>query len=1017
MSETKAAMTLQQQLEAAVDINAFREVLKESLAGLGGAVPECEYEDVIIDNGYDTAEAMETLTWVELTKIGIRRGHAERVLKLLAPFAARDGEDSDDAESLAKARPFGMAWPTSGAGRMPTPSQLDDWGVFLVSHIRIYRRVLSQRVAAVLHEPWADLPGSYVHGSLEDAWLSQILGTPGGVSMPAIMMEFVRGALKAGHGMRVLHTICRQVKSNTDDAITMLKDKVRKPTACTKGQFLSIRMCEMDQSRLDVEAAGYDLDANDLKSGYKNLVAELAGVVLVISNLERDHRKTAGGVSVEELVEVLKYEGTRLAVKYAQDKENATAHGAAVPARTDFQGGDDTLPVCPGWRFKGECLHGSGMDTCSERHSHPPELRSSAPPPSCHSWRRNGSCVYADKCAFEHAGVKGECAGVACSNLFSVLARVAAMAAPADKDKKNRKKKKIKSKQHVMAAVDADAITRSITESIRGLCASSSVSLGRFLEFFTGVRQIKCSKPSKQLHQQQRTASLTETSPKVRFYKDGKRIRRRKGPVSDTGATLPVVCKSDMDLATDVHDLPRPIQIGTANKVTSAVVGASLPVVGGLMDVGPGGVLLEGATESLCPTNTVCSELGYGYLIDCGGAAARFFHPTLPSIECEKDGDLFRLPWADYVACCVVPWAAHVGSTAHECIQAAFPATQPSWYDEHGRRGHPFRADCPHCVRGRLRTRQAFKKGEERRESAGGYTMSADYSGPHAPDIDGNIYGLIACVYGYTDDPDDKGAESAYGLLKLVKTRGSAAAATAFEEFEAELKRLGRDKSRQIIRLHTDVDKSFRGSVDKLVKARGWLQTDTGGYRARANSVCERRIGMLKQSLRTVLLAATGGYYYYEQLWGPGFEFCNRRINWNDWKLRRAPHQMLTGSDHEYTASHCPFGCYVLFHVPEENRDGTFQQVAEHGIYLYDEPTSQNGIVVSPITWDVEQDGWVLGASTVVTTWRTYDHIFPLAMKPGKLKPEHDFDAFIDRVFEPMFEMDGNDAAGSESDT
>ena len=35
-----------------------------------------------------------------------------------------------------------------------------------------------------------------------------------------------------------------------------------------------------------------------------------------------------------------------------------------------------------------------------------------------------------------------------------------------------------------------------------------------------------------------------------------------------------------------------------------------------------------------------------------------------------------------------------------------------------------------------------------------------------------------------------------------------------------------------------------------------------------ANSLVERRVGMLHRSFRTLLLRATGGNTYFEQLWG-----------------------------------------------------------------------------------------------------------------------------------------------------
>ena len=63
--------------------------------------------------------------------------------------------------------------------------------------------------------------------------------------------------------------------------------------------------------------------------------------------------------------------------------------------------------------------------------------------------------------------------------------------------------------------------------------------------------------------------------------------------------------------------------------------------------------------------------------------------------------------------------------------------------------------------------------------------------------------------------------------------------------------------------IHHDDDKSFRGEVEAYATERGWANTHTGGYNPNANSKCERRIGMLQQLFRVVLLVATGGILYY----------------------------------------------------------------------------------------------------------------------------------------------------------
>ena len=92
---------------------------------------------------------------------------------------------------------------------------------------------------------------------------------------------------------------------------------------------------------------------------------------------------------------------------------------------------------------------------------------------------------------------------------------------------------------------------------------------------------------------------------------------------------------------------------------------------------------------------------------------------------------------------------------------------------------------------------------------------------------------------------------------------------------------------------HHDDDKSFRGPVEEYVQSQGWADTHTGGYRPNANSLVERRVGMLHQSFRTLLLRATGGNTYYEQLWGPGLTQANKIINSGAWSDRVSPNSAV----------------------------------------------------------------------------------------------------------------------------
>ena len=199
-----------------------------------------------------------------------------------------------------------------------------------------------------------------------------------------------------------------------------------------------------------------------------------------------------------------------------------------------------------------------------------------------------------------------------------------------------------------------------------------------------------------------------------------------------------------------------------------------------------------------------------------------------------------------------------------------------------------------------------------------------------------------------------------------------------------------------------DDDKAFRGEVEAYLRERRVLDTHTGGYNPNSNAQSEVRIGMLKQLFRVVLLCATGGHLYYDQLWDVGMVYCNTIINYRKWTDRESPISQLRGEEVALPDKMHVFGAYCLYTVPKELRGGTFRPKSEMGIWVGLAPHTHSHWVC-PIEWDSVAQAWIVHDVVIATTVSVYDHVLPLRMKAPQGKAgTQELDRFVSAVFNPL---------------
>ena len=531
------------------------------------------------------------------------------------------------------------------------------------------------------------------------------------------------------------------------------------------------------------------------------------------------------------------------------------------------------------------------------------------------------------------------------------------------------------------------------------------------------------------------------------------------GVVADTGATIKGIGTKHMGRARNMHALERPIKVDTAKGIVFLTEGADLPVQYGLMN---GGVVLPESQDSLLPVVPVCQDDDLGFEVAQGATGARFYkeakdtcdkcgeHKRETVVSLEREGRLFTMPiqedggtdvkhggemrdeqWWDadedesdydgpgtkdkFYDCKEIrkvrrgtrggkrskAWREHAGvmSGTHSC----YTAVPRVWRVNKELRDHrldqhqPARPDiCPECQQA-LKREQRAERGEREANTRGAapteWQVDSDLTGPHDPDVDGHTWAHVCVEH-----------TVGYGGVGLMDAKGAGGVLESLKEFERDIKAQSKREGR-VVAHHHDDDKAFRGVVEVYAREQGWKDTHTGGHRPSSNAVCERRIGMLNQLFRVLLLTCTGGLYYYDQLWGHGLRHGNYVLNRKPFKRLQgqSPLGWLKQSKHlKRSKSMHVFGAYCMWKVSGAQKAGKWQPNSEKGIWVGLNTDVVNGHLVVPIKWSHKNKCWDLLPTVTATTVKVYDDVFPLKMTAPSDKKTEKFENFVEAVFDPL---------------
>jgi hypothetical protein len=128
---------------------------------------------------------------------------------------------------------------------------------------------------------------------------------------------------------------------------------------------------------------------------------------------------------------------------------------------------------------------------------------------------------------------------------------------------------------------------------------------------------------------------------------------------------------------------------------------------------------------------------------------------------------------------------------------------------------------------------------------------------------------------------------------------------------------------------------------------------------------------MLNQSVRTMLLCATGGFKYYDQLWGRALVHSSDVIDWTPFSDRISPLSVLAGRHVDPPDRRHSFGAYCLYRVPREKRK-KFEPPSRMGVWVGLSKKTRGGHSVVPIQWCALEQCFRLGATVECVTVKVF---------------------------------------------
>ena len=449
-----------------------------------------------------------------------------------------------------------------------------------------------------------------------------------------------------------------------------------------------------------------------------------------------------------------------------------------------------------------------------------------------------------------------------------------------------------------------------------------------------------------------------------------------EGPLADTAAEIGVIRKRDVKFMTSKHKLDVPIHLRG--------IGGAQATEGGELSVGNHtmtGVIVDDAPSSVFPLHDALYDGGV-YVQD-KDSATLYKHGKATHMV--PRGKLFAFPCGKKQGC--QDLEAHEGAVkalrAHEDHARRMAL-------RHWRRGHMPKAPhalCEECAEGKYRKGDGVKGPEAPHRDL---EVGFDLIGPLVESNDGNTYKLVGGC-----------ATTGVGCSRGIPDKKSATIMPHVISMLSEMRQHHNHPDTVTMRFHTDVDKSFDGILGRYALDNAWLRTTTEGYDSNGNAIVERRNEKLNQGLRTLLLQATGGRLYYEELWDVAMDHIHDLINHAPEAGGTSPVEKAGGDPIQVDDMEV-FGCLVYYYEAPERRSAPKQTdpSGRKGIWVGRSNTLAGGGVsgghkIVPLEYG--KGVWELGPTIVRSYVTPVSSKYPLRTAAGKGADPKKYEAFVER--------------------